>query len=96
MRKSTTFAGFIFILCAMTFWTVFSGRFDVPDNSKNRMAGARMVKNLGLTDLALFTEAAYLRHLSQADRHMAFRNHPAALEHFPGGALIQPPEHLKP
>ncbi|MDD5364874.1 MAG: hypothetical protein PHR30_05995 [Gallionellaceae bacterium] len=49
----------------------------------------------GLTDLALFTEARYTRHPSQADRHAAFQDHPGALEHFPSGALMPPPPHLR-
>jgi hypothetical protein len=46
---------------------------------------------LELTDLALFTEARYTRHITQADRHAAFQDHPMALEHFPSGSLILPP-----
>lgn len=49
----------------------------------------------GLTDLALFTEARYTRHPSQADTHAAFQDHPGALEHFPTGALMPPPNHLR-
>lgn len=48
---------------------------------------------LCLTDLALFTEARYTRHPSQADLHAAFQDHPLALEHFPSGSLITPPRH---
>jgi hypothetical protein len=44
-----------------------------------------------LTDPALFTEARYARHASQADRHAAFQDHPMALEHFPAGSLVLPP-----
>lgn len=44
-----------------------------------------------LTDPALFTEARYTRHPSQADRHAAFQDHPMALEHFPAGSLMPPP-----
>lgn len=50
----------------------------------------RVVAAVGLTDLALFTEARYTRHLSQADRHAAFQEHPVCLEHFPSGALAVP------
>jgi hypothetical protein len=57
-------------------------------------ADAELVARLGLTDLALFTEARYTRHLSQADRHSAFQDHPLALEHFPSGSLVLPPERL--
>lgn len=52
---------------------------------------AALVERLGLTDLALFTEARYTRHPSQADRHAAFQDHPFAFEHFPSGALMVPP-----
>ncbi len=59
-------------------------------------ADRALVRELGLTDLSLFTEARYGRHLSQADRHSAFQDHPAALEHFPSGGLLPPPPHLAP
>jgi hypothetical protein len=51
-----------------------------------------LAARLGLTDIALFTEARYARHPSQADLHSAFQDHPVALEHFPSGSLI-PPRH---
>lgn len=53
-----------------------------------------LVEQLRLTDLALFTEARYTRHPSQADLHSAFQDHPMALEHFPSGSLLGPPLHL--
>lgn len=49
-----------------------------------------LVKNLRLTDLCLFTEARYTRHLSQADLNTAFQDHPLSLEHFPSGSFTQP------
>jgi hypothetical protein len=49
---------------------------------------AHLVAVLDLTDLALFTEARYTRHPSQADLHSAFQDHPMALEHFPSGSLV--------
>ena len=55
---------------------------------------AALVARLRLTDLALFTEARYTRHPSQADLHSAFQDHPLALEHFPTGSLIAPPAGL--
>jgi hypothetical protein len=53
-----------------------------------------LAHRLGLTDLALFTEARYTRHPSQADLHSAFQDHPLALEHFPSGSLIVPPHEI--
>lgn len=51
---------------------------------------AGLAARLGLTDLCLFTEARYTRHLSQADLHSAFQDHPLAFEHFPSGSLTAP------
>lgn len=50
-----------------------------------------MVRRLELTDLCLFTEANYTRHLSQADLHTPFQDSPMTLEHFPSGSLVTPP-----
>ena len=50
-----------------------------------------LVAALDLTDLALFTEARYTRHPSQADLHSAFQDHPLALDHFPTGTLVPAP-----
>lgn len=54
-----------------------------------------MVKRLELTDLCLFTEASYTRHLSQADRHTPFQDSPFSLEHFPSGAILLPAQIIK-
>ncbi|MDP2223856.1 hypothetical protein [Nitrosomonas sp.] len=51
---------------------------------------AELVRTLQLTDLCLFTEARYTRHLSQADLNTAFQDHPLSLEHFPSGSFTQP------
>ncbi|MBE0556550.1 MAG: hypothetical protein IH628_04885 [Proteobacteria bacterium] len=59
----------------------------------NAVAG--VVANLELTDLALFTEARYTRHPSQADLQSAFQDHPTALEHFPTGSIAGPPAGLR-
>lgn len=56
---------------------------------------SREVRELELTDLSLFTEARYTRHLSQSDRHTSFQDHPMALEHFPSGSLVTPPTLLR-
>jgi len=53
--------------------------------------GKRLVSELMLTDLCLFTEARYTRHPSQADLFTAFQDHPGALEHFPSGSVVAPP-----
>ncbi len=54
-----------------------------------------VVANLGLTDLALFTEARYTRNPSQTDLVTAFQDHPVALERFPTGMLVPAPMRAK-
>ena len=56
---------------------------------------AEIVRVLGLTDLCLFTEARYTRHLSQADLHSPFQDHPLSLEHFPSGSFVLPPQRFR-
>ncbi len=68
---------------------------------RNRLAAPRIelmrhqVALFELTDLSLFTEARYSRHLTQADLHTPFQDHPMALEHFPSGSLVAPPRILR-
>ncbi len=52
-----------------------------------------LVRELGLTDLALFTEARYTRHLALADGHAPFQDHPMSFDHFPSASLVAPPRH---
>jgi len=50
-----------------------------------------IVRSLELTDLAIWTEARYTRHPSQADFFSAFQDFPGSLEHFPAGSVVAPP-----
>ena len=69
----------------------FKEKADMPFLTEKR----EMVKSLGLTDLCLFTEASYTRHLTQADLHTPFQDYPMSLEHFPSGSMLMPPEMIK-
>jgi hypothetical protein len=94
LRKSDGFLLFsgacILLLAAILLQAHFVTRTDLPRFRQM----AEVVRNLGLTDLCLFTEARYTRHLSQADWHAAFQSYPLSLDHFPSGSLIGPPETL--
>lgn len=59
-----------------------------------RAEGRALVGALGLSDLALFTEARYTRNPSLADLQSAFQDGPFTLEHFPSGSLVAPPRDL--
>ncbi|MBF0317090.1 MAG: hypothetical protein HQL04_02865 [Nitrospirae bacterium] len=50
----------------------------------------QLVRELTLTDLALFTEARYTRHLSQADLFTPFQDFPSSFDHFPAGSIVPP------
>jgi len=49
------------------------------------------VSGLGLTDLAVATEARYTRHPSVSDVMAPFMDHPGAIEHFPTGSFWAAP-----
>ncbi len=50
-----------------------------------------MAAELMLTDLAIWSEATYARHPSQADLFSPFQDYPSAIEHFPSGSILAPP-----
>jgi len=95
MRKSTLFLYYlIFNIVFLSFMFAHASVRKKADMEflKEKM---EMVRKLELTDLCLFTEANYTRHLSQADLHTPFQDSPMSLEHFPSGALVAPPKSLR-
>ena len=95
MRKSNiclAFFSLCVLLLALCFaHAAFRQRSDLPAISRM----AQTVADLELTDLCLFTEARYARHLSQADLHSPFQDHPVSLEHFLAGSIAGPPAYLR-
>lgn len=59
-------------------------------NTANSRVMAALVKDYGLSDLAVATEARYTRHPAVSDPMAPFMDHPGALEHFPTGSFWQP------
>jgi hypothetical protein len=95
MCKTDRFLWLFSVLVAATLLTFVHSGLRSHEASPRLAASAGLVRDLGLTDLALFTEARYTRHLTQADLHTAFQDHPLAFEHFPSGSLYLPPHHLR-
>ena len=95
MRKSTLF--FLYLAINLLFLlflfahSFYRERAALPSLQEK----AEMVRRFGLSDLCLFTEASYTRHLTQADLHTAFQDYPLALEHFPSGSILPPAEMVK-
>jgi hypothetical protein len=94
MRKSVfslTLLSLFATLFLLTFIDAKLGREAALPSLKSKQ---KIISELGLSDLALFTEARYTRHLALSDLHSPFQDHPMAIEHFPSGSLISPPSHL--
>lgn len=68
-----------------------AGQRTSPDVEAARKTNRLLVTELRLTDLALWSEATYCRHPTQADRFAAWADHPGALEHFPAGSIVPAP-----
>jgi len=94
MRFSTAYLGVTGLLVMLLTGLVIHS-FQERKNADpllSRMTG--MVNRLKLTDLCLFTEASYTRHLAMTDLNTPFQDSPFSFEHFPTGALVVPPPHL--
>jgi len=96
MRRSTLLLMFYLVTGIGLVATLIDAQISREQVANNLQQRAKLVRQLGLTDLALFTEARYTRHPSQADLHSAFQDHPMALDHFPSGSLQPPPRWLNP
>lgn len=68
-----------------------TGSIRHRDQQRTREFNRLVVRELGLTDLALSSGTGYTRHPSQADLFAPHNEHPAALEHFPAGSVLPPP-----
>jgi len=92
MRKSIFFVFVISVEVVMLGLLLVHASLSEQAQQAALQEKAEMVKRLTLTDLCLFPEARYTRHLSQADMNSAFQDHPLSLEHFPSGSFTQPPK----
>jgi hypothetical protein len=95
-RNSSRVFVLLSILLALFLLTFADSAMRRAGSADTLAENGRLVAELGLTDLCLFTEARYTRHPSQADLHSAFQDHPLGLEHFPSGSLLPPPNNLVP
>jgi hypothetical protein len=91
MRKSDVFLTYLTINIILVFLMFTHASFRERASMESLKEKAEMVKRVELTDLCLFTEANYTRHLSQADLHTPFQDSPMSLEHFPSGSIVMPP-----
>ena len=91
MTRHRYFLGFILgLLVFLGVELLAAGALQPPRQSAAETELASLVKRLQLTDFALWSEARYARHPSQADWFTPHQDFPGSLEHFPAGSLIAP------
>lgn len=93
--KHKIFIGLILLECLLLLFFYVLAQISIERKKETLSAKRVLVRELMLTDLAVWTEARYTRHPSQADLFTAFQDYPASIEHFPAGSIIAPPEHIK-
>ena len=95
MRRSTRFLLYLLLNIVLLVLLLVHASFRNGSDLGALEEMREMAERLAITDLCLFTEANYTRHLSQTDLFTPFQDGPSSLEHFPTGALVRPPEILK-
>ncbi|GFO62884.1 hypothetical protein GMPD_08030 [Geomonas paludis] len=93
-RRSTMFLGTLAALLLGLAGMLLHARAEEQVARQALARNAARVRQLRLTDLCLCTEASYTRHPTLTDFATPFQDAPMSWEHFPTGAVIQPPPHL--
>lgn len=78
----------VIVLAGLFTWSVSAARTRTAEEIPQKQ---ELVQRLELTDLAIWTEARYTRHPSQADFFAPFQDGPSSLEHFPAGSVVAAP-----
>ncbi len=90
MRPGYLFFTFLLlVLMADIFIYLDAGKRSLQHKSDSEVMQI-LVGALGLTDLAVSTEARYTRHPAVSDTMAPFMDHPGAIEHFPTGSFWVP------
>ena len=94
LRRSTLYLGMTAALALICVGLLLHASSEVRNDGGKLEIKAALVRRLALTDLCLFTEASYTRHPGMTDPSVPFQEAPMSREHFPSGALVEPPAHL--
>jgi hypothetical protein len=93
--KHKIFTGVILLECLILLLCYAYSQVSIDKRKDEILSKRSLVRELMLTDFAIWTEARYTRHPSQADLFTPFQDYPASIEHFPAGSIIAPPENIK-
>jgi hypothetical protein len=90
-RAHRVFLAFVLVEVVALGSLLVWGRGEAARRQRSEVpARQALVGALELTDLAIWTEARYTRHPTQADLFSAFQDLPSSLEHFPAGSIVPP------
>jgi len=81
-RKSHVLLAFFLVNLLLVGLLFVHARVVQQKNRVSFLEKRKIVKELQLTDLCIFTDARYTRHPSMADSNTPFQDHPLSLEHF--------------
>jgi hypothetical protein len=79
----------VVLVAGMLAWSAAAARARTAEEIPRKQ---ELVRRLELTDLAIWTEARYSRHPSQADFFAPFQDGPSSLDHFPAGSVVAAPD----
>ncbi|MFZ5775440.1 MAG: hypothetical protein ACOY3Z_08165 [Thermodesulfobacteriota bacterium] len=96
MRPSARFAILLLLLLAVDGGLLLHGQRRRASEQAAMPRLVAAVSALGLTDLAVSTEARYTRHPAVSDPIAPFMDHPGAVEHFPSGSFFAPASRALP
>lgn len=91
MRPALILAMILLLLLGLDASLLLHGRWRQAESELTLPLLLSTVVGLGLTDLAVATEARYTRHPAVSDPMAPFMDHPGAMEHFPTGSFWRPP-----
>lgn len=91
MRPALVFSILLCLLLTVNGVLVIDSLLRGQDEKASLARLETLTRGLGLTDLAVATEARYTRHPAVSDMMAPFMDHPGAIEHFPTGTFWLPP-----
>jgi len=92
IRKSYYLALFVLVILVLDLGLVFMMLGQRHTRKLENQQMIQLVTELGLSDLAVTTEARYTRHPAVTDPLVPFMDHPGNIEHFPSGSFYRPVE----
>ncbi len=92
IRKSYYLALFVLVILVLDLGLVFMMLGQRHTRKLENQQMIQLVTELGLSDLAVTTEARYTRHPAVTDPLVPFMDHPGNIEHFPSGSFYRPIE----